>query len=186
MGLMSAAAVDMARFYGFPAMTAGVTADANQPGPEAVLEKIISTIPAVMAGADIIVGYGEIESDQALILEQVLVDNEIGHFIQRLFEGIDGKPQNELFDDIAQVGPSGHFLKCRSTRAAARSGEFFHPGLLSRQTYETWINQGKPDIYANARQKVRDILAKPLVDPLPEEIDRQLDKILADADRELA
>jgi trimethylamine--corrinoid protein Co-methyltransferase len=185
MGLMSAAAVDMARFYGLPCMTAGLTSDANQPGAEAVMEKIISTIPAVLSGADIIVGYGEIQSDQALILEQIMVDNEIAHFLQRIYEGVDGDPRKDLFEDTAQVGPGGHFLNRRSTRLAARAGEFYHPSLQTRQSYESWVSRGRPEMYARAREKVLEILAGPLVDPLPEDVSARLDDILRKAGEQL-
>lgn len=53
------------------------------------MEKLITTLPPVLLGADIILGTGEIESDQALVLEQLIVDNEIGHYCQRIVgEGI--------------------------------------------------------------------------------------------------
>lgn len=185
MGLMSAAAADMARFYGLPCMAAGMTSDANQVGGDVVLEKMISTIPSVLSGADIIVGYGEIQSDQALILEQILVDNEIAHMLQRIFEGVDSDPQKELFDDILKVGPGGHFLARKSTRLAARSSEYSFPGLLPRQSHDNWERQGRPDMYARAREKVRQILSAPMVDPLPEDVLARLDEILARADRNL-
>ena len=41
MGLMSAAIYEMGRFYDLPASSAGSTADARQPGPDVVLEKLI-------------------------------------------------------------------------------------------------------------------------------------------------
>jgi hypothetical protein len=40
-------------------------------------------------------------------------------------------------------------------------------------------------MYSNARAKVEEILAAPLVDPLPDDVLGKLDEILARADREL-
>ena len=186
MGVMAAALVQMGRFYNLPVSSAGCTADAKQPGPEAVLEKMMTTLPPVCAGADIIVGFGEIESDQVLFLEQIVVDNELAHFCERIFSGVDSSPDRDLYDDIAQVGPGGNFLKSRHTRQIARSDEFFYPNLIDRHTYETWLDLGKPTMYTKAREKVDEILASPLVDPLPESISRELDEILLSADKELA
>ena len=185
MGLQTAALVVMGKYYGFPTSGAGFTSDAKQAGPEAVIEKMITTLPSVMAGADILVGFGEVESDQLLILEQIVVDNEIGHLCQRLVEGVDCSEEKELFEDILQVGPGGHFLGARSTRKAARSAEFFVPQLVDRHPYGAWVALGKPSMYAKARERVAEILEAPLVDLLPEEVNEKLDQILRRAEREI-
>ncbi len=185
MGLMAAALTQMGRFYGLPTSSAGCTADAKQPGPEVILEKIMTTLPPVFAGADIVIGLGEIESDQVLVLEQLIVDNELAHFCERLAEGIRVDEGKDLFRDVAATGPGGNFLKSRNTRLAARSGEFFYPELPDRHTFEKWVDLGKPGMYSKAREKVNEILSKPLVDPLPEDVSRELDRILEKADRDL-
>jgi trimethylamine--corrinoid protein Co-methyltransferase len=183
MALQSAALTAMGKFYGMPTGAAGFTSDAKQPGPEAVIEKLITTLPVAMAGVDIIVGFGEIESDQALILEQIVVDNEIAHLCQRLLEGVDSSPERDFSADIPQVGPGGHFLKQRNTRSAAHSPEFYYSRLIDHSPYETWLSLGQPSLYANARAEVERILSEPLADPLPEEIVAKLDEILKRADK---
>jgi len=183
MGLQSAAMTVMGRFYHLPSTSAGCTSDAKQPGPEAVSEKIITTLPSLMVGADIIIGMGEIESDQNLILEQLVVDNEIAHLCERLVEGVDTAVERDLYGDIVQVGPGGNFLKARSTRQASRSSEFYTPRLIDRHPYETWASLGKPSMYSAARQKVQEILNRPFVDPLAENVLGKLEDILRRAER---
>ncbi len=185
MGLMSAALVEMGRFYDLPATSAGCTADARQPGPDAVLEKLITSITPVLVGSDILVGFGAVESDQLLVLEQIVVDNEIAHVCERAFQGVDSGPEKSLTDDIIKVGPGGNFLAQKSTRNLARSGETYLTGLLDRHTLDQWLELGKPDIYSNARQKVEEILAAPVEDPLPEDVFGKLDGILDRANQEL-
>jgi len=185
MGLMSAALVEMGRFYGLPATSAGCTADAHQPGPDAVLEKLITSITPVLTGSDILVGFGAVESDQLLVLEQIVVDNEIAHMCERAFQGVSSKPDRVLTDDIIKVGPGGNFLAQKSTRNLARSGETYLPSLLDRHTLDQWLELGKPDMYSNSRKKVEEILAAPLEDPLPEDIFQTLDEILARANQKL-
>jgi trimethylamine--corrinoid protein Co-methyltransferase len=167
MGLQTAALAVMGKFYGFPTGGAGFTADAKQTGPEAVLDKLMTTLPAVLAGADILIGFGVLESDQLLVLEQIVVDNEIAHLCQRLAGGVDCSPEKEYFEDILQVGPGGHFLGTRNTRKAARSDEFYTSQLIDHHSYEAWVNLGKPDMYAKACQVVEELLSSPVVDPLP-------------------
>jgi trimethylamine--corrinoid protein Co-methyltransferase len=167
MSLQTTALAVMGKYYGFPTGGAGFTADAKQPGPEAVIEKLITTLPPVLAGTDILIGFGVLESDQLLVLEQIVVDNEIAHLIQRLAEGVDCSTDKDLFEDIAHVGPGGHFLGTRNTRKAARGTEFLTTQLFDHHSYEAWVNLGKPDMYAKAREVVNEILAQPLIDPLP-------------------
>jgi trimethylamine--corrinoid protein Co-methyltransferase len=185
MGLMSAALVEMAHFYGLPSSSAGCTADARQPGPEAVMEKIFTTLPPVLAGSDVIVGFGEIESDQLLVLEQIVVDNEIAHYCKRIAQGVNTSEEKMLIEDVIKVGPGGNYLALRSTRSAARSDEFHLAALMDRHNRDAWLELGKPTMYSNARQKVIEILNGPLVDPLPEAVIQELDRILAAAEKEI-
>jgi trimethylamine--corrinoid protein Co-methyltransferase len=185
MGLQSAALVQMGRSYGFPATSAGMTSDAKEPGAQAVIEKLISTLPGVEVGSDIILGFGEVESDQALYMEQILVDNEIAHFCERLHRGVEVIPEKDLFEDIAKIGPGGHFLATKSTRSAARSDEFYKANFTNHQPYETWLNLGKPSMYQAARESVKEILSGPVVDPLPDPVAGKLDEILSRADATL-
>ena len=185
MGLMSAAMIEMGRHYDLPSTSAGCTADARELGADAVLEKIITTIPPVLAGSDIILGIGVIESDQLLVLEQIIVDNEIAHFCERIFQGVDSAPGRVLTNDIQNVGPGGNFLSRKSTLEFARSKEVYFSNLLDRHTADQWLQLGKPSMYSTARKKVEEILAGPLLDPLSDEIVSRLDEILIRADREL-
>jgi trimethylamine--corrinoid protein Co-methyltransferase len=186
MGLMAASLTQMGRFYGLPSCSAGCTSDAKQPGPEAVLEKMMTTIPPVCAGADIIIGLGEIESDQVLVLEQLIVDNELAHFCERISNGVNTSEERNLSKDIVQFGPGGNYLKSKNTRLASRSAEFFYPNLIDRHPYEAWVELGKPSIYTKAREKVEEILSGPMVDPLPETVSRELDEIMREAEKELS
>ena len=185
MGLMSGALTEMGRYYALPSTSAGCTADAHGPGPQAVLEKFVTSIVPVLAGSDVIVGFGEVDGDQLLVLEQIVVDNEIAHLCERVFQGIDSSPEKVLTDDILKVGPGGHFLAQKSTRKLSRTDEFYLASLLDRNTLEAWQKLSGPDIYSNARQRVEEILAVPVEDPLPEDVFGKLDEILERANRKL-
>lgn len=186
MGLMSAALVEMGRFYDLPATSAGCTADAREPGADVVLENITTTIPPVLAGSDIIIGMGVLESDQLLVLEQIIVDNEIAHLCERIFQGVDSAPDRLLTSDVHDIGPGGNFLSRKSTLKFARSQEVHNSNLLDRHTLDQWIALGKPSMYSNARKKVEEILAQPVQEPLLDDVSQKLEDILIRADKELA
>jgi trimethylamine--corrinoid protein Co-methyltransferase len=182
--LQSAALTAMGRFYHLPTTSTGCSTDAKEPGPQAVAEKMLSALSDFLAGTDIVIGIGEVECSQALVLEQIVVDNEIGHLCRRLRQGIDTGSAMNLFEDIAKVGPGGHFLKCRSTRQTARSRLFAPPALTDRHPHEAWVELGRPSVYTAARAKVHEILEGPVVDPLPEDVAARLDDILRAADEQ--
>lgn len=127
----------------------------------------------------------EIDCSRLLVLEQMVVDHEIARRCQRVCQGIDADPAKHLLADIAEAGPGGHFLKSRSTRYAARSGEFILPGLTDRHPNVAWVELGRPSMYSAARARVQEILEGPVVDPLPEDITARLEEILRRADAEL-
>jgi trimethylamine--corrinoid protein Co-methyltransferase len=184
--LINGALGEMARFYGLPNTQAGCLTDAQTPGPQAMLEKMITTLPLVLSGVDVVNGIGEIATSQVLVQEQIIVDHELALLCQRLKDGIEVSDERDLSADVARVGPGGHFLMEPSTVAACRSAEFFRPQLVDRNTYERWVDLGRPDMYGKARKRVQEILAGPPRSPLPDQVIGKLDEIMQRADEELA
>jgi trimethylamine--corrinoid protein Co-methyltransferase len=114
-----------------------------------------------------------------------VVDEEIAQWVRRLAQGVDAGQGKDLFEDIKLVGPGGHFLKSRNTRLAPRSGEFYIDRLMPRGSYESWVEAGKPSMYQRARQRVSEILAGPVIDPLPGDVSDKLEEIVRRAAKEL-
>jgi trimethylamine--corrinoid protein Co-methyltransferase len=176
---------EMARFYGLPNTQAGCLTDAKAPGPQAVLEKMVTTLPLVLSGADVINGIGEIETSQLLVLEQIVVDHEIALLCRRLKDGIRVDGARDYLGDVARAGPGGNFLMEPGTLAACRNDEFCAPKLVDRNTYEAWMELGKPDLYSRARERVRELLAAPVTHPLPDAAIGRLEEVVRRADAEL-
>jgi len=185
MTLMNSALCEMSRYYQLPNTQSACSTDAPDGGSQAILEKVITALPAVMTGPDLIVGIGEIESANLLILEQILVDHEIAMMCKRIKDGIDVSDEKNYFDDVAAVKPSGHFLTTPSTLKSCRSDEFFVPELYERNTHEKWSELGCPDIYSKARKKVKAILDKPQKHPLPDQVIEKFNKLMEHADKHL-
>ena len=183
--LINGSLAAMARFYGLPGIHAGCLSDAKAPGAQAIMEKMTSTMPLVLAGVDIINGIGELETSQLLVLEQILVDHEIARLCKRMKDGVEVCEAKNYFDDVARVGPGGNFLMEESTLAACRSDEFLAPSLFDRNTHDQWLAAGQPEVYRQARKKVEEILAAPQKNTLPDKISGKLAEILCRADKEL-
>jgi len=186
MVLMSGARGEMARFYGLPNTQAGCLTDANRPGPQAVMEKLITTLPLVLSGVDYIQGPGAIETSGTLCLEQIVVDEEIARLCKRLRDGIDTSDESDFYEDIKAVKPGGHFLMQPNTLKACRSQEFLLPMLSNRNAYEDWVKLGSPGIYDKASKKVEEILATPQKHPLPDNVIGKIEAITRRAEKELS
>jgi trimethylamine--corrinoid protein Co-methyltransferase len=177
---------EMARFYRLPNILAGCLTDAKSPGAQTILEKLITTLPLVLSGVDVINGIGEVGTSQILMPEQIIVDHELALLCKRFKDGIEVSPSKNYFEDIACVGPGGNFLMEDSTVEACRSEEFCQPHLEDRHSYEQWLELGRPEIYQQARKDADAILAGPLKNPLPDKVAGKLEEIMRRADEKLA
>lgn len=181
--LQGVAMTEMGKRYGLPTTIAGCLTDAKEPGMQAVLEKVLTTLPLTLAGADVIQGIGLLESSMTLSLEQILIDAEIGGLCQRMREGIDFSPEKDFYEDVFNVGQGGHFLKQPSTRAGFRSSEFYAPSLLDRDSYDEWCDLGSPNMFTEANKKVLSILAAEPEHPLPLDVEKQIREIMEEMRR---
>jgi trimethylamine---corrinoid protein Co-methyltransferase len=183
--LQSGARGEMAKFYGLPNEQAGCLTDAKEHGSQAILEKMTTTLPLVMNGADLIQGPGALETSNMMSLEQIVVDDEIAGYCKRIRDGIDMSEVKDYYDDIADVKHGGHFFSKPNTLKACRSDEFFIPALGERHTYEKWEALGRKDMYDMAHEKVEEILASPQKNPLSDDVIGKLEDIMRRADEEL-
>ncbi len=58
-------------------------------------------------------GFGAVGSYQLLVLEQIVVDNEIIHPVERIFQSPDSSLEKILTDDVVKLVPGGVFLTVR-------------------------------------------------------------------------
>lgn len=176
---------DMGKYYGLPVMNAGCLTDAKALGMQAVMEKVLTTLPLVMAGIDVIQGIGLIESSMTLSLEQMIIDSEVANLCKRMKDGVDVSDSMDFFDDIKSVGQGGHFLKQKNTRTAFRTDQFSQTPLCDRNSYDSWVDLGRPDMIDHARKKVREILDGEMKNPLPEQTEKLIREIMEEAERKL-
>jgi len=182
MVLQTGARGEMARYYDLPNEQAGCLTDAKEHGSQAIMEKMITTLPLVMNGADLVQGPGALETSNMMTLEQIVVDDEIACFCKRIRDGIDMSEAKNYFEDIKDIKPGGHFLTQMNTVKACRSDEFLAPSLCDRDTYEKWDELGRPDMYDKARERVEEILESPQKNPLPDDVIGKLEDIMRRAD----
>jgi len=86
-------------------------------------------------------------------------------------------------DVIDKVGPGGIYLGEKHTLKHFR--ERWMSRLSDIDTFETWQKKGAKSIGEVAREKIKEILATHKPEPIPEDVEEEISKILKRAEAEL-
>ncbi len=166
MGLMNAAASQLARNYNLPIYATAGMSDSKTLDAQAGYESAITSLLVAMAGGNYIHdAAGLLEFCMTASLEKYVIDDEILGMTKRALRGIEITPDSLAFDVMKKIGPGGHFVSSRHTRKFMRK-EQFHPKISDRSTREEWLNNGSPDTRKKAMQRVEEILGAPSI-PVP-------------------
>ena len=177
---LNAAGVEMARFYGLPAMGSGPRCDAFVPGIQAAYEKAIGMTLGCLAWPDVLVGPGTLAEATVFSFEQTLIDVEVWRQCRKIHEGVPVGEDRWLSDVLERVGPGGQFIGETSTRRNVRS-EWLLPQLGVRDSYDAWTAAGIPDVLTEARAQVEEILDHHEPCALGDDVERGLDELRARA-----
>ena len=176
-GLLSAVAIEMARYYGLPVEASGIGTDRHTPSIQAGYERALNGLLPVLSWPDILVGPGLLGGSMNLCFEQLLIDVEIFRMSKRAHEGILVNEDTWLDDVMSEVGPGGHFLAEPSTVEGIHGGRWYISDLGVRDTFEGWEAAGRPTLLDEAHEKVDQILASHRPLPLDEDAERELNRI---------
>jgi len=122
---------------------------------------------SMVARPELLVGIGMLDSAGFLFLPKMLLDAEVVRQCRHVARGIDLDDRHVMLDVSAKIGPGGHFLGARETRAFLREGEHQLPEVFVRGAYDTWRAGGIPEV-ERATKAVDEILATHTVRPLPD------------------
>jgi trimethylamine--corrinoid protein Co-methyltransferase len=168
MGLMNAAACQLARFYQLPIYTTAGMSDSKTLDAQAGMESAITNLLVALAGGNFIHdAAGLLEFCMCASLEKYVIDDEILGMIMRAIKGIEVNPETLAFDLLKKIGPGGHFVASRHTRKFMRREQFM-PNLCDRQRRNEWISKGSKNIMERAREKLEAILNHPDKHVIPE------------------
>jgi len=129
---------------------------------------------------DIVLGLGGLGGTTSP--EAMVIDNEIVDYALRFAQGIEVNDETLAIDVIDKAGPGGHFLGEKHTLKHFR--ERWMP-RLDVDSLETWEKEGIKSLGELAHEKVKEILATHKPTPLPEDVDREISRILKRAEAEL-
>lgn len=182
LGLASAATVQLGHYYGFPVNVYGFSTNSNSLSIQNGYERALNAAIPALAGADELSGIGEMQAGVAGSYAQMVCDNEIAGSVARLRRGFTATQDSLAVEVIAAVmDGSRNYLGQKHTKNYLRAGEIYLTELAERGSWEEWDRKGRQGMAEHAIEKAEKILASPPVQPLREEQDRELDRILTAA-----
>jgi len=177
------AGVQIAHDWGVPILGGAFGVDSPEPASWRLgRDSVYTALLAPMAGADIVVGMGELEASTLLVPEQIIFDDEIYHTHRVLAKGVDTSQEGMALGVIGDAGPRGHFLAQKHTRRHLR--EIWIPELTHPRP--SMDDGPEPGIRQRARAKLRRILMEHEPEPLEKAVQDELHVILQAAAQELA
>jgi len=184
MALLSAAGVQIAHYYGFPADTHGPTTNSKLLDEQAGFEKAVCGVMPALAGSEIVSGAGALESLSTSSIEQLIIDDEFYSMLFRLVKGIEVNEDTLALDLIRKVGHDGTYLKEPQTRTQYKQ-EHRLPLLFDTQFRSAWTSTGAKDTLQRAKEKAQKILTEHKPKPIGADLERDLDSLLEDAKRSI-
>jgi trimethylamine--corrinoid protein Co-methyltransferase len=179
--LCNAAAVQLAHDWGVPALAGAFSVDCPEPASwQLGRDSVYTSLLTPLVGAEMVEGLGLLRAATLLLPEQIIYDDEIYHTHRVMLEGIDTSADQLALDVIKTVGPGGHYLSQKHTRRTIRDlwiPELTHPA-------PTMDLQPLPDIQERARSKFKKILSEHQPEPLPEDLQVELQNIIKAAEKQ--
>jgi trimethylamine---corrinoid protein Co-methyltransferase len=116
-------------------------------------------------------------------LTQLLLCNDIINWVKHFLAPVEITDETLALDVIDAVGPDGLFLKHKHTRHHAR--ERFEGRVFDRLSYQQWAADGAKDTTTRAAERVDEILAGGVAEPLGDDVQRALHAIVEEAERQV-
>jgi len=179
-GKVYAVGVELAHMWGVPTLAGVFGTDAPEPGWQAGASDPVGLLLCALCGAETGNGMGLLEGSTVLYPEALLLDSDSYHNVRIDAAGPDTSREAFALDVIKAAGPRGHFLAQKHTRDHVRQWQ------LSELTSQPKEGGGYRDPIEVAREKTEWILKHHYPEPLERAQQRELNRILEAAERELS
>jgi trimethylamine--corrinoid protein Co-methyltransferase len=168
--------VELAHRYDLPIFGLTGCSDSKLPDEQAAAEAAFSILLETLAGAQMAHDVGYLEGGMCNSIEQIVICDELINYTRQFMRPLEINADTLALTLIDEVGPDGNYLSTDHTRAHYR--EDWYPKLFDRRNYEEWERAGSKTLRQRAREKALKILETHRPEPLPADIQAQIDAIL--------
>ncbi|MFC1955150.1 trimethylamine methyltransferase family protein [Chloroflexota bacterium] len=163
----------------------GFGTDSPIPDGQSMIETSLRSMLMFAAGSDILAGAGMVESYMGVSPVQMIIDNTLAGILRRIESGVDVNEETLAYEEILQTVPmTGNYLERAHTVKHCRDAIL--PELFIRCTAHTWRQDGSKDLYARTLERYRELKKQLKPVSLSKEVQKELDGIVKQADKELA
>ena len=156
MPLLVARVQMISEYYGCPSGVHGGKTDSCFVNVQAGIDKAMSTVFPVLAGAVGIGTLGHLENAVTFCPQQLVIDNEVVKYIRRTLRPIEVTDDTLALDTIKQVAIGGSFLSELHTAENFRN-ELFLSELFETLSWESANSQEVKGMEVKALEKAREI-----------------------------
>lgn len=142
------------------------------------LESAVGAILAALSGINVISGPGMLDFESCQSLEKLVLDNEICGMAYRLIQGMGFRDEALALNLLKEVTSEKHFLTAPHTLKWFKQEAFFPSEVIDRSNLGDWEKFGKKTAGERAKEKVKKILSTHQTKSLPQEIIRELTRIM--------
>jgi trimethylamine--corrinoid protein Co-methyltransferase len=177
--LTSAMMNQMLRRYGIPSCaSAGFSSNSKKIDFQVGYEKALGALIDALSGAHLEIFQGGSQGELCYHPVLSILDDDVAGWIGRFLEGVTIADDTLAIDLINQVGPiPGHYLATEHTRRWWRQEQWL-PRSADLEAYPVWVQSGKKDALALARERMEAILASHRPEPLAPDQEQALGEIL--------
>ncbi|RLD03636.1 MAG: hypothetical protein DRI65_12500 [Chloroflexota bacterium] len=171
-------AVEMAHAWGVPSLGGGsFSSDAPDIGWQSAFQSGFGGAQIPLAGGELCGYMGLMDSSMTIYPEQIMLDAEIAMNVYETYKKFELEDLDVNLDVIREVGPQGHFLRQKHTRTHIR--DFYYSPIFDQKDSEGVLREPREV----ALEQFKEIEKNHHPEPLPGDVLKELDRILAAADK---
>ncbi|MCG8567187.1 MAG: trimethylamine methyltransferase family protein, partial [Desulfobacterales bacterium] len=180
--LLNTCPSQLAHFYGMPSVSGYGGVDENIPLNSLAMGHDISidALLCYFTGPDMILNFGLTDNDTLCYPQRLVIDDYINGEMEAIAKGLDFDNLDNAVDEVISIGAGGSYIA--SPWSAMNLRNYWHKNI--RYQWQAPKKEFR-DITESAVEKAKWILDNHQPVPLADDASREMDQILAAADKEL-
>jgi trimethylamine--corrinoid protein Co-methyltransferase len=166
----------MGKHYDLPVFGLGGSTDSKVLDQQCGIEAALSLMTALIHGANIVHDVGFMDAGLQGSLQLLAIGNDTIGFLRAATRGVVVDDETLALDVVEELGASGAYLGHEHTLRHYR--EPFYSKLADKNPYARWVERGATTMEQRAAALVDRILATHVVEPLPEDVQRAVHRIV--------
>jgi trimethylamine---corrinoid protein Co-methyltransferase len=169
-------ATEMGKYYDLPVFGLGGCTDSKVLDQQCAAEATLSLFTSLLHGANIVHDVGFMDAGLQGSLQLIAICNDLIGFLRAATAGVLVNDETLALDVVDELGATGDYLTHPHTLKHFR--EPFYSKLADKGTYSQWMDRDATTMEARAAQQVDALIQSHTPEPLPADVQREIDQIV--------